>query len=93
MVACGLAAIALGCSAPAEGRKGAVNSARAYTNPVYGGSMPDHSVIRYKGYYYAFGTTGNALTPDALLFGISCGNQGGAAGSLTDAAGLKLLSL
>ena len=29
----------------------------------------------------------------AILFGIACGNQGGAAGSKTDNAGLKLLSL
>ena len=29
-----------------------------YTNPVYTGDMPDPTVIRYKGVYYAFGTTG-----------------------------------
>jgi beta-xylosidase len=31
-----------------------------YTNPVYTGSMPDPTVIRYQGVYYAFGTTGDA---------------------------------
>jgi arabinan endo-1,5-alpha-L-arabinosidase len=30
-----------------------------YTNPVYAGDMPDPTVIRYEGVYYAFGTTGN----------------------------------
>ncbi|HSA11241.1 MAG TPA: glycoside hydrolase family 43 protein [Candidatus Paceibacterota bacterium] len=39
-----------------------------YTNPVYAGSMPDPSVIRYKGVYYAFGTTGNGRTPDDRIF-------------------------
>ena len=68
MVAFVLAAIVLGCSSPVDGRKGAVSSARTYTNPVYRGSMPDPSVIRYKGYYYAFGTTGNARTPDGRIF-------------------------
>jgi arabinan endo-1,5-alpha-L-arabinosidase len=28
-----------------------------YTNPVYSGNMPDPTVIRYEGVYYAFGTT------------------------------------
>jgi beta-xylosidase len=28
-----------------------------YTNPVYDGNMPDPTVIRYEGVYYAFGTT------------------------------------
>ncbi len=30
-----------------------------YTNPVYDGDMPDPTVIRHEGVYYAFGTTGN----------------------------------
>jgi beta-xylosidase len=30
--------------------------------------MPDPSVIRHKGFYYAFGTTGNARTPDGRIF-------------------------
>jgi len=29
-----------------------------YTNPVYADDMPDPSVIRYEGVYYAFGTSG-----------------------------------
>jgi hypothetical protein len=37
--------------------------------------------------------TGDVFLSAAILFGIACGNQGGAAGSLTDAAGLNLLSL
>src|SRR5215831_3366388 len=39
-----------------------------YMNPVYPGSMPDPSVIRYQGVYYAFGTTGNQLTQDGRIF-------------------------
>ena len=31
----------------------------AYTNPVYRGDMPDPTVVRYDGVYYAFGTTGS----------------------------------
>jgi arabinan endo-1,5-alpha-L-arabinosidase len=30
-----------------------------YTNPVYANDMPDPTVIRYNGVYYAFGTTGD----------------------------------
>lgn len=29
-----------------------------YTNPVYDGNMPDPTIIRYQGVYYAYGTTG-----------------------------------
>jgi beta-xylosidase len=68
LVACGLAAFAFGCAAPSEGRKAAVSQARTYTNPVYSGSMPDPSVIRYQGFYYAFGTTGGARTPHGRIF-------------------------
>jgi len=39
-----------------------------YTNPVYAGSMPDPSVIRYGDYYYAAGTTADARTPDGRIF-------------------------
>jgi len=46
----------------------AVAAHGAYTNPVYAGSMPDPSVIRHKGFYYAFGTTGNARTSDGRIF-------------------------
>lgn len=31
----------------------------SYTNPVYAGDMPDPTVIKYHGVYYAFGTTGS----------------------------------
>ena len=30
--------------------------------------MPDPSVIRHKGFYYAFGTTGNGRTSDGRIF-------------------------
>ncbi|MGI8908155.1 MAG: glycoside hydrolase family 43 protein [Candidatus Sumerlaeaceae bacterium] len=43
-------------------------SSVAYTNPVYRGSMPDPSVIRHGGWYYAYGTTGNARTEDGRIF-------------------------
>lgn len=39
-----------------------------YSNPVYAGSMPDPSVIRHKGYYYAFGTTGRSRLEDGRIF-------------------------
>jgi hypothetical protein len=39
------------------------------------------------------GGTGDVYLSAAILFGIGCGNQGGAAGTMTDNAGLKLLSL
>src|SRR6266700_5773162 len=42
--------------------------AHTYSNPVYPGSMPDPSVIRYKGTYYAFGTTGAERTRDGRIF-------------------------
>ena len=37
--------------------------------------------------------TGDVIVSAAILFGIGCGNQGGVAGTMTDNAGLKLLSL
>jgi beta-xylosidase len=39
-----------------------------YTNPVYEGSMPDPSVIRHDGWYYAFGTTGAGRLEDGRIF-------------------------
>jgi GH43 family beta-xylosidase len=50
------------------GRAGAGNKKLAYTNPVYSGSMPDPSVIRYGDYYYAAGTTGDGRLPDGRIF-------------------------
>ena len=43
-------------------------ASRTYTNPVYAGSMPDPSVIRYKDAYYAFGTTGSERLSDGRIF-------------------------
>src|SRR5512133_555387 len=40
----------------------------SYTNPVYAGSMPDPSVIQYRGVYYAFGTTGPGRKSDGRIF-------------------------
>jgi arabinan endo-1,5-alpha-L-arabinosidase len=44
------------------------NAGRTYTNPVYAGSMPDPSVIRHDGVYYAFGTTGRERKADGRIF-------------------------
>jgi beta-xylosidase len=41
---------------------------RAYTNPVYPGSLPDPSVIRHGAMYYAFGTTGEDVKRDGRVF-------------------------
>lgn len=54
----------LACLAPSS----LARAARTYTNPVYAGSMPDPSVIRYQGTYYAFGTTGSERLPDGRIF-------------------------
>jgi len=42
-------------------------SSVAYTNPVYDGSMPDPSVIRHEGWYYAYGT-GRPQGKDGRIF-------------------------
>lgn len=73
LLASALAAIALGwgCSTRTSRKQptGALEpQARSYTNPVYAGSMPDPSVIRHQGWYYAFGTTGNGRLGDGCLF-------------------------
>src|ERR1035441_6323427 len=67
-LACALLALAAGCSAPSEPAKAAATQRRTYTNPVYSDSMPDPSVIRFQGFYYAFGTTGNGRTLDGRIF-------------------------
>lgn len=41
---------------------------KTYTNPVYAGSMPDPFVLRHKGVYYAFGTTGSGRKDDGRIF-------------------------
>ena len=65
---CTLLALAAGCSAPSGAAKAPATQPRTYTNPVYSGSMPDPSVIRFQGFYYAFGTTGNGRTLDGRIF-------------------------
>ena len=67
-LACALVGIAVGCSTRSVSPNAAAHHIRTYTNPVYSGSMPDPSVIRFEGFYYAFGTTGNARTPDGRIF-------------------------
>jgi beta-xylosidase len=54
-----------GCSTT---NNSAPDPARAYTNPVYAGDMPDPSVEKFGDDYYAFGTTGNDRLPDGRIF-------------------------
>ena len=64
--------VAAAASAPTQGQvlpaKATGPEPRTYTNPVYPGSMPDPSVIRYQSFYYAFGTTGKERLPDGRIF-------------------------
>jgi beta-xylosidase len=46
----------------------AQSAPRTYTNPVYAGDMPDPTVIRWQGVYYAMGTSGNGRTEDGRIF-------------------------
>jgi beta-xylosidase len=39
-----------------------------YANPVYAGSMPDPGVMRHRGVYYAFGTTGGERKADGRVY-------------------------
>src|SRR5215212_4581755 len=50
--------------------RGAVppHAPKTYTNPVYAGSMPDPFVLRHRGVYYAFGTTGGERKSDGRIF-------------------------
>ena len=57
-----------GCSAPSGQAKASARSSQTYTNPVYAGSMPDPSVVRWHGFYYAFGTTGSERLSDGRIF-------------------------
>ena len=41
---------------------------KTYTNPVYAGSMPDPFVLRHRGVYHAFGTTGSERKSDGRIF-------------------------
>jgi arabinan endo-1,5-alpha-L-arabinosidase len=64
------------CAAGALVRVGVVEAGAArmtrapktYTNPVYKGSMPDPFVLRHRGVYYAFGTTGGERKGDGRIF-------------------------
>ncbi|HYN85730.1 MAG TPA: glycoside hydrolase family 43 protein [Pyrinomonadaceae bacterium] len=47
---------------------GAQTSPKTYTNPVYAGSMPDPFVLRHRGVYYAFGTTGGERKSDGRIY-------------------------
>ncbi|MFL6332201.1 MAG: glycoside hydrolase family 43 protein [Pyrinomonadaceae bacterium] len=47
---------------------GAARAPKTYTNPVYAGSMPDPFVLRHRGVYYAFGTTGGERKSDGRIF-------------------------
>jgi beta-xylosidase len=47
---------------------GSAVGAKTYTNPVYAGSMPDPGVLRHRGVYYAFGTTGRDRKADGRIF-------------------------
>jgi len=64
---CAAAALAISCSTRSDPPRHQTRSL-TYTNPVYAGSMPDPSVIRYHGVYYAFGTTGAERTSDGRIF-------------------------
>src|SRR5947208_3150303 len=57
-----------GCSTQSGSMRQHIGKGRSYTNPVYPGSMPDPSVIRFKDVYYAFGTTGAKRTRDGRIF-------------------------
>src|SRR5215203_603333 len=46
----------------------AAGAQKTYTNPVYAGSMPDPFVLRHRGLYYAFGTTGGERKSDGRIF-------------------------
>src|SRR5205085_11022681 len=61
------------CAAGTLVRVGVVGAEAArppqtYTNPVYAGSMPDPFVLRHRGVYYAFGTTGGERKSDGRIF-------------------------
>ena len=57
-----------GCASKPSTATARQRTLHTYTNPVYAGSMPDPSVMRIKGVYYAFGTTGNERLPDGRIF-------------------------
>jgi beta-xylosidase len=64
------AALAALAGQPPAGRPAARPgpAGRTYTNPVFAGSMPDPGVLRHRGVYYAFGTTGEDRKADGRVF-------------------------
>ena len=65
------AGVALGGAVLLRPRRASASQAaqpRTYTNPVYSGSMPDPFVLRHRGVYYAFGTTGGERKPDGRIY-------------------------
>ena len=65
---CYMAVLGVGCAPHSSVSKAVGGPSSTYTNPVYAASMPDPSVIRYQGFYYAFGTTGKDRLPDGRIF-------------------------
>ena len=59
----GLASLAMLHQAAAQAA-----AARTYTNPVFAGQFPDPFVLKHRGRYYAFGTTGRGRTADGRIF-------------------------
>jgi arabinan endo-1,5-alpha-L-arabinosidase len=59
----GVLVLSSGCAGTCAAREAAT-----YTNPVYAGNVPDPTVIRHKGYYYVFGTTGKSRLEDGRIF-------------------------
>lgn len=64
VLALGACAILTGCATGAASR----HVGRTYVNPVYSGNMPDPTVLRHDGAYYAFGTTGRERKSDGRIF-------------------------
>jgi beta-xylosidase len=67
-LAAGVALTATGGAAWAAAQPAARRAGPTYTNPVYAGSMPDPFVLRHRGVYYAFGTTGAERKADGRIF-------------------------
>jgi arabinan endo-1,5-alpha-L-arabinosidase len=58
----------LGLLRPARASASSSAQPRTYTNPVYAGSMPDPFVLRHRGVYYAFGTTGGERKAEGRIY-------------------------
>lgn len=72
---------------------GAAHAARTYRNPVVARNFPDPAVLRHRGVYYAFGTTGRGRTPDGRVFSVLTSRNlvdwQDAGGALTPPAGAE----